>query len=94
MFTRVPRLVRWAVVIAGICALAAAVFQSWHTDSSATNASDGWTQTESGPLGAADRDLLAKVRQAGLWEMPTGQQMQQRGSSQRVISRSGMSLLT
>jgi predicted outer membrane protein len=35
-------------------------------------------------LGPADRDLLAKVRQAGLWEMPTGQQMQQRASSQRV----------
>ena len=27
-------------------------------------------QTDHGPLGPADRDLLAKVRQAGLWEMP------------------------
>ncbi|WP_192785074.1 hypothetical protein [Nonomuraea angiospora] len=31
------------------------------------------TQTSSGPLTAADRDLLIKVRQAGLWEMPVGE---------------------
>lgn len=44
----------------------------------------GWTIAEGGPLGPADRDLLAKVRQAGLWEIPTGQQAQQRASSERV----------
>lgn len=43
-----------------------------------------WTTTASGPLGPADRDFLAKVRQAGLWEIPTGQQAQERASSQRV----------
>ncbi|WP_206184856.1 DUF4142 domain-containing protein [Thermoactinospora rubra] len=37
-----------------------------------------------GSLSAADRDLLIKVRQAGLWEIPTGQQAQQRALSQRV----------
>ncbi|NRQ40756.1 DUF4142 domain-containing protein [Nonomuraea sp. NN258] len=31
-------------------------------------------QTRWGPLNAADRDLLIKVRQAGLWEIPVGQQ--------------------
>ncbi len=41
-------------------------------------------QTEFGPLSPADVDLLVKVRQAGLWEIPTGQQMQQRASRDRV----------
>ncbi|WP_229690788.1 DUF4142 domain-containing protein [Sphaerisporangium melleum] len=31
-----------------------------------------------GPLSAADRDLLAKVRLAGLWEIPTGRQAAKR----------------
>ncbi|MFI6320349.1 DUF4142 domain-containing protein [Nonomuraea sp. NPDC050556] len=49
-----------------------------------TQGRSGWTQAEGGPLGPADRDLLAKVRQAGLWEIPTGQQAQQRASSEKV----------
>ncbi|MFD0686893.1 DUF4142 domain-containing protein [Actinomadura fibrosa] len=44
----------------------------------------GTTQTRWGPLSALDRLLLVKVRQAGLWEMPAGQQAQQRASSPRV----------
>ncbi|MFC4536144.1 DUF4142 domain-containing protein [Sphaerisporangium dianthi] len=52
---------------------------------SASGAAPGdWTETESGPLGPADRDFLVKVRQAGLWEIPTGQQAQDRASSARV----------
>ncbi|GAA3800922.1 hypothetical protein GCM10022226_20660 [Sphaerisporangium flaviroseum] len=43
-----------------------------------------WSDTDSGPLGPADRDFLVKVRQAGLWEIPTGQQAQQRAGSNRV----------
>ncbi|SEG65820.1 Predicted outer membrane protein [Nonomuraea solani] len=42
------------------------------------------TETSSGPLTAADRDLLVKVRQAGLWEMPVGEYAQTRAQSQRV----------
>lgn len=45
---------------------------------------DDFTDTESGPLGPADRDFLVKVRQAGLWEIPTGQQAQERAGSTRV----------
>src|SRR5687768_11350193 len=44
----------------------------------------GWTATEWGPLGPADRDLLVKVRLAGLWEMPAGDQAQRRGVDPRV----------
>lgn len=41
-------------------------------------------QTEYGPLGAGDRDLLVRVRYAGLWEMPAGQMAAERGSDPRV----------
>ncbi|MEV0581976.1 DUF4142 domain-containing protein [Nonomuraea sp. NPDC050310] len=43
-----------------------------------------WEPRPSGPLGPADRDFLIKVRQAGLWEIPTGQQAQQLAASERV----------
>lgn len=41
-------------------------------------------ETAFGPLEDNDRILLGKVRQAGLWEMPSGQQAVQRGKSARV----------
>ncbi len=84
MLTSIPRLVRWAVVVAVIGAITAAVFQSWRAEYGAGGVPDGWTETQFGPLGPADRDLLSKVRLAGLWEIPTGQEMQQRASGQRV----------
>lgn len=43
-----------------------------------------FSETPSGPLTAADRDLLVKVRQAGLWEMPAGEYARTRAESQRV----------
>ncbi|MFG1999901.1 DUF4142 domain-containing protein [Spirillospora sp. NPDC048911] len=45
---------------------------------------NGVTETRWGRLSEADRSLLAAVRRAGLWEMPAGQQAQQRAASQRV----------
>ena len=44
----------------------------------------GWTMTRFGPLGPADRELLVKVRQAGLWEAPVGEEAQKQAGSQRV----------
>ncbi|GAA2406714.1 hypothetical protein GCM10010191_13570 [Actinomadura vinacea] len=44
----------------------------------------GTEDTRWGRLSASDRTLLVKVRQAGLWEMPAGQQAQQRAASPRV----------
>ncbi|WP_246364382.1 DUF4142 domain-containing protein [Nonomuraea rhodomycinica] len=52
--------------------------------SSAAPVSAEWTALPSGPLGPADRDLLVKVRQAGLWEIPVGRYAQERAASQRV----------
>ena len=82
----IPRFVLWTVAFAMITALSIAVFQYWgRSEYRATAASDnGWTQTPWGPLGPADRDLLVKVRQAGLWEGPTGQDAQERARSVRV----------
>ncbi len=44
----------------------------------------GTVQTKWGPLSTLDRQLLVKVRQAGLWEIPAGQQAQQRARAPRV----------
>jgi predicted outer membrane protein len=44
----------------------------------------GTVSTQWGPLTAADRDLLVRVRQAGLWEMPSGTWAQTQAGSQRV----------
>ncbi|MFI7703599.1 DUF4142 domain-containing protein [Nonomuraea sp. NPDC049480] len=38
----------------------------------------GFVETKWGPLSAADRDLLVKVRQAGLWEIPVGREAAER----------------
>ncbi|WP_246178814.1 DUF4142 domain-containing protein [Actinomadura decatromicini] len=52
--------------------------------SSAANNLGGTVHTRWGPLSTLDRQLLVKVRQAGLWEMPAGQQAQQRAATPRV----------
>jgi predicted outer membrane protein len=44
----------------------------------------GYTLTASGPFGPPDLDLIVKVRQASLWEMPAGQMAQSQASSERV----------
>ncbi|SEF46455.1 Predicted outer membrane protein [Thermomonospora echinospora] len=50
----------------------------------------GTVQTRWGPLSDRDRELLAGVRRAGLWEAPSGQQAQQRAASRRVKEIGGM----
>lgn len=76
----IPRFVRWTVVLAVVAAVVIAVFQYWGDT----------TPTQWGSLGPADRDLLVKVRQAGLWEIPTSQQAQQQGASARVREVGGL----
>ncbi|MEU9372843.1 DUF4142 domain-containing protein [Streptomyces sp. NPDC048255] len=44
----------------------------------------GTMSTAYGPLTAADRDFVRKVRLAGLWELPAGRQAQQRGTRASV----------
>lgn len=81
MLRAVPRNLRRTVLAAVLLAVTFSVWQSW---SSATPGVGGWTQTPYGPLGPADRDLLVKVRLAGLWEQPTGQQAIQQASASSV----------
>lgn len=81
MLRRIPRLLRRAVIVTVLLAVSASVYQSW---SAGSPGAGGWVQTEFGPLGPADRDLLVKVRLAGLWEGPTGQQAEQQASSAEV----------
>ena len=81
MLRRIPRVLRRAVIVMVLLAVSASVYQSWSAGSPGTG---GWVQTEFGPLGPADRDLLVKVRLAGLWEGPTGQQAEQQASSAEV----------
>lgn len=79
MLRRLPRLFRFTLLAAVLVAVSATVWQSW---SAGSPGAGGWTQTQFGPLSPADRDLLVKVRLAGLWEGPTAQQAEtQAGSS-------------
>ncbi|MDJ0464206.1 DUF4142 domain-containing protein [Streptomyces sp. H27-C3] len=78
-----------ALIIAALVAtLGALAFPVWsYADRSGTgeanlNASSVGTQW--GPLSAADRDLLVKVRLAGLWELPAGQQAIERAPSEAI----------
>jgi predicted outer membrane protein len=41
----------------------------------------GYVNTPSGPLGPADRDLIVRVRLAGLWEQPAGDMARQKGTA-------------
>ncbi|MEO3871226.1 DUF4142 domain-containing protein [Nonomuraea sp. B12E4] len=78
------RLLRGEVLMLGGFVAAAAVTIVLVMPPAIDPAAAQWTQTTSGPLTAADRDLLIKVRQAGLWEMPVGDYAQTRAESQRV----------
>lgn len=81
MLRRVPRNLRRAVIAIVLLAVTFSVWQSW---SSGQPGAGGYVQTAFGPLGPADRDLLVKVRLAGLWEGPTGQQAQTQASAASV----------
>ena len=81
MQRRTSRTLSRAVIVAVILAVGATIWQSWTAGMPGTS---GVVATQWGPLSPADRDLLMKVRQAGLWEMPTGQQLQQQASNPAV----------
>jgi predicted outer membrane protein len=66
----IPRFAKWALVIAALIAVVAVIF-SWKAPDALTV---GYTQNPLGPIGPSDRDMLYKVKQAGLWEMPVGEE--------------------
>nr|WP_240810422.1 DUF4142 domain-containing protein [Actinomadura sp. WMMA1423] len=46
----------------------------------AADAAQATVDTAWGPLGPADRELIVKVRQAGLWEIPVGREAERRAT--------------
>lgn len=44
----------------------------------------GYVDTEYGPLGSGDKDLLVRVMYAGLWEIPASQMAVEKGADERV----------
>ncbi|MEV0221591.1 DUF4142 domain-containing protein [Streptomyces sp. NPDC050704] len=73
------------VIVALAGTLGALAFPVWsYTDRSGTgeaNLAAGSVPTRWGPLSAADRDLIVRVRLAGLWELPAAQQALERAPS-------------
>lgn len=76
------------IVAALVATLGALAFPLWsYADRSGTGAADlaaGSVPTRWGPLSAADRDFLVKVRLAGLWEIPAGQQAVERAPTRAI----------
>ncbi|MEV7991382.1 DUF4142 domain-containing protein [Streptomyces sp. NPDC086077] len=78
-----------ALIIAALAATVGALaFPVWsYADRSGTgqaNMAAGTVSTQWGPLTAQDRDLIVRVRLAGLWELPAGQQAMERPTSAAV----------
>ena len=82
------RFVRRAVLASVLVAVLVSLVLAGRSPSSPQSLSalfGGGTQdTRWGPLTASDRDLLIKVRQADLWEGPSGEQAAQRGTRASV----------
>ena len=73
---------RLILVLAVLTAIVAAILVAWRAPDSA--AISGYSQTTTGPCGPADGDLLSKVKQAGLWEMPVGADLAARAKDPKV----------
>ena len=84
-----PRFNHSALVIAALTTTIAALsFPVWsYADRSGTGVSNtaaGTVNTQWGPLTASDRDLIVRVRLAGLWELPAGEKAMDKSSSASV----------
>lgn len=77
------------IIITGLAAtVVALLIPMWsyadRSDTGLSVLSAGTVTTPYGPLSALDRDFVTKVRLAGLWEAPAGQQAEQKGTTQAV----------
>ncbi|PAZ15837.1 Tat pathway signal sequence domain protein [Streptomyces sp. SA15] len=77
------------IIITGLTAtLVALIFPIWsYEDRSGTGLdvlNSETVSTQYGPLSALDRDFVTKVRLAGLWELPAGQQALRKGTTPAV----------
>jgi predicted outer membrane protein len=78
------RLLLILAAVAAVVAAFAVVMNPVGVPASGAANLGGTVNTRWGKLSTLDRQLLVKVRQAGLWEIPAGQQAAQRASSPRV----------
>jgi putative membrane protein len=76
------------IIAALVATVGALAFPLWsYADRSGTgqaNLAAGTVSTRWGPLTAADRDLIVRVRLAGLWELPAGQQAMERAPTEAI----------
>ncbi|MHC3469609.1 DUF4142 domain-containing protein [Streptomyces sp. 7R007] len=76
------------IITALTATVLAVAFPIWsYADRSGTGVSVLNAQTVStryGPLSGLDREFITKVRLAGLWELPAGQQAEQKGTTDAV----------
>ncbi|NEB73793.1 DUF4142 domain-containing protein [Streptomyces sp. SID14478] len=76
------------ILAALVATLGALAFPIWsYADRSGTgqaNLDAATVATQWGPLSASDRDLVVRVRLAGLWEIPAGQQAMERAPTQAI----------
>ncbi|MFE1441201.1 DUF4142 domain-containing protein [Streptomyces sp. NPDC058739] len=76
------------IIAALVATIGALAFPVWsYADRSGTgqaNLDAGTVNTRWGPLTASDRDLIVRVRLAGLWELPAGQQAIERAPSAAI----------
>ncbi|MFJ5772777.1 DUF4142 domain-containing protein [Streptomyces sp. NPDC093094] len=76
------------IIAALVATVGALAFPVWsYADRSGTgqaNLDAGTVSTRWGPLTAQDRDLIVRVRLAGLWELPAGQQAIERAPSAAI----------
>ncbi|MFE7835038.1 DUF4142 domain-containing protein [Streptomyces sp. NPDC057474] len=74
--------------LALVVTVGALAFPVWsYADRSGTaqaNMASSTVNTQWGPLTASDRDLIIRVRLAGLWELPAAEQAMQRSGSAEV----------
>ncbi|MDQ8703650.1 DUF4142 domain-containing protein [Streptomyces sp. LHD-70] len=86
MFRRINGTV--LIIAALVATLGALAFPVWsYGDRSGTgeaNLDASSVATRWGPLSATDRDFIVKVRLAGMWELPAGQQAIERAPSEAI----------
>jgi hypothetical protein len=91
------RFVRWAVLGSSLVAIVVSVVLAGRSPSSPQSLSSlfggGTTETQWGPVSAADRDMLIKLRQADLWNGPTGEQAAAQAGSP-AVREAGAALAT
>lgn len=87
LFHRAPRSLLVLLVLGAVALLATPAQAAADTDiGTPMRQEDG----AAGPLDPADRDVLHKVKQAGLWEMPVGTWAAERGEAPRVREVGGL----